>query len=67
MWAFDHLVLRLSLKIESFPAQSEVSILLTALGKRHPGISLLPKYTMGAQALALEGKSSHENSDLSVL
>lgn len=42
-------------------------ILLTALGKRHPGINPVLKYTAGARAWALEGKGSHEDSDLSAL
>lgn len=54
-------------KIESFPVQSEVPILLTASGKGHLEINPLPKYTMGAKGLALQGKSDHENGDLWVL
>lgn len=45
------------LGIKSFPAQSEVPILLTASGKRHPGINPLPKYTVGAKDVAVTGGS----------
>lgn len=45
------------LGIKSFPAQSEVPILLTASGKRQPGINPLPKYTMGVKDVAVIGGS----------